>query len=183
MRGASHRSLSERPPTYFGTNVPLDAGLGRIKSTDFAGYSRSVRIGFGPEAWTSASSNLLRWEVKARSGFSVWPMVNDSQAPIVKVGQRYWLIAHVGPVRIGEPVEVVEVADESNLKAFSYRTLAGHPIKGEEAFIIDRREDGSVWFTVRSVSSAGDGVWRVAYPLLRAAQPLYRRRYFKSLAQ
>ncbi|MBN9199793.1 MAG: DUF1990 family protein, partial [Microbacterium chocolatum] len=64
---------------------------------------------------------------------------------------------------------------------FAYRTLPGHPVHGEEAFIVHRR-GAEVVFTVRSLTApAPSGGWRWAYPLLRVAQVVARRRYLRAL--
>jgi uncharacterized protein (UPF0548 family) len=82
-----------------------------------------------------------------------------------------------------EPVEVVSVVDEQDRVGFSYRTLPGHPVRGEEAFIV-HREGEEVRFTVRSLTRAApDGFWRWAYPLLRIAQGLAHRRYLGALRE
>jgi len=100
---------------------------------------------------------------------------------MVAVGNRYWIVARIGPLRVREPVEVVAVVDEADRKGFAYRTLAGHPIRGEEAFVVSRREDGSVWVTVRSLTQPATGWRRGLYPLARVAQVFYRRRYLRAL--
>lgn len=65
---------------------------------------------------------------------------------------------------------------------FAYGTRRGHPVSGEEAFIVHRDEHGQVFLTIRSVTRASrDLPWRVLFPVLLAAQPWYRRRYFRSL--
>jgi len=64
---------------------------------------------------------------------------------------------------------------------FSYRTRPGHPVSGEEAFIV-HRDGGNVFFTVRSLTApATEQPWRALYPLLRVAQIVARRRYLRTL--
>lgn len=99
----------------------------------------------------------------------------------VATGARHWIVARVGPVRIHEPVEIVRVVEEADRVGFAYGTLAGHPVSGEEAFVVERRADGSIWFTNRSISGPARGCWRVAFPLARLAQPIYQRRYLRAL--
>lgn len=52
---------------------------------------------------------------------------------------------------IREPVEVVSVVEESDRVGFAYRTMPGHPVSGEEAFIV-HRDGGEVRLTVRSLT-------------------------------
>ena len=60
------------------------------------------------------------------------------------VGDRRWLVAHLGPWKVREPIEVVAVVDEPDRQGFAYGTLTGHPLRGEEAFIVERLPDGSL---------------------------------------
>jgi uncharacterized protein (UPF0548 family) len=99
----------------------------------------------------------------------------------VRAGSRYWLLAQLGPLRIREPVQVIAVVDEPDRTGLAYGTLEGHPVSGEEAFLLDRGPDGSVWLSVRSLTQPSIGIWRATYPLLPMAQHLYRRRYLRSL--
>ncbi|MFI5731236.1 DUF1990 family protein [Kribbella sp. NPDC051587] len=139
------------------------------------GSERAALVGYGSGVWEFAAREVLRWGVKTRSGFSV---ADDRP---VAVGNRYWIVAHLGPFRIHEPVEVVAVVNEPDRVGFAYSTLVGHPISGEEAFVVERRTDDSVWLTIRSLSRPAAGRWRAAYPLARLAQPLYRQRYLRAL--
>lgn len=80
------------------------------------------------------------------------------------------------------PCRVIYVIDEPNRKGFAYGTLPGHPVSGEESFIVDQTDDGSVWLTIRSFSRPSSWRWWVVYPLLRLAQAVFTRRYFRSLS-
>jgi len=143
-----------------------------------AGFRRHesvVRIGDGQHCWDAASTAVLEWAVKTRSGFTVEP-------PGAAVGaDRRWLTARLGPFRVREPVKVIAVVDRSDRRGFAYGTLDGHPVTGEEAFIVTRGPDGSVWLTIRSLTRPGRGAWRAAYPAALVAQAVYRRRYVRAL--
>lgn len=60
-------------------------------------------------------------------------------------------------------------------------SLVGHPVSGEEAFILDRTPDGVVWLTLRSLTQPPGGPWCLAYPFVLIAQRWYRRRYQRAL--
>lgn len=47
-----------------------------------------------------------------------------------------------------EPVEVTDVVIEADLDGFAYSTRPGHPVSGEEAFIV-YCHGGAVYFRVR----------------------------------
>lgn len=90
------------------------------------------------------------------------------------------------PVWLGKltlPCRVIYVIDEPNRKGFAYGTLPGHPECGEESFVVDQTEDGSVWLTIRAFSRPSAWQWWVAYPILRLVQAMFTQRYFKSLSE
>jgi uncharacterized protein (UPF0548 family) len=115
--------------------------------------------------------------VKTRSGFAVTPRGR------VEPGDRPIITAHAFGLATREPVEVVDVVDTPDRVGFAYRTLPGHPLRGEEAFIVHRDAGtGAVTLTIRSLTRpAEEPRWRAAYPVLLVAQQVARRRYFRAL--
>ena len=154
-----------------------EPGLADWPTTD-PGYARSevsAVIGASDRDWTRAAEELLRWRVKTASGFSV---VTDKP---VACGDRIEVTARVLGLTVVEPVEVVAVVDEPDRVGFAYRTLPGHPVSGEEAFILQRDAAG-IRLIIRSLTRrAPQQPWRTLYPLLRVAQRLTRRRYLRAL--
>lgn len=135
----------------------------------------SAIIGSGDSVWERATREVLRWGVKTASGFVV-----DSPGPVTP-GERVTVTARVLAVAVVEPVEVVAVVQEPGRVGFAYRTLPGHPVRGEEAFIV-HRDGEDVRLTVRSLTRpAPQHPWRAMFPLLRVAQLIARRRYLRAL--
>lgn len=143
----------------------------------FRRSERSAVVGRGDDAWQRAADDVLRWRVKTRSGFLV-----DSLAP-VRAGQRERIRVRMLGVTIVEPVEVVAVVEDPDRVGFAYRTLPGHPVDGEEAFVVHRdTAGGDIVLTVRSLTRpAPQQPWRMLHPLLRIAQLVARRRYLRAL--
>jgi uncharacterized protein (UPF0548 family) len=137
-----------------------------------------VTIGAGDECWFLSRELLLDWAVKTRTGFDVAAV--DGGIPRVEEGRDYVLTAGRA-LAIREPVRVVAVVDERDRCGFAYGTRSGHPVSGEEAFILTRAADGRVRLTMRSVTYAASGRWRLAFPALLIAQRYYRRRYRRAL--
>ncbi len=100
-------------------------------------------------------------------------------APILRAGDSGMLRPRFVPKSF--PVRVVYVIDEPDRRGAAFGTLPGHPLSGEELFLVERRPDGSVWFTVRILSRPADGWWRAVSPFLRLAQILLVRRYHAAL--
>lgn len=143
-----------------------------------SGYRRSevsAVIGHGEAAWERAAAAVLRWGVKTASGFEVAPPGPVSPGDRVIVTARLW------GVSVTEPVEVVTVVEQTHRIGFSYRTLPGHPVSGEEAFIIHRHGD-EIQLTVRSLTRAApQQPWRALFPALLLVQRIVRRRYLRAL--
>jgi uncharacterized protein (UPF0548 family) len=124
------------------------------------------------------------------SGAPVAPAVVDDATeavfgpdgePFLAPGDTAWL-RFPGPLPMRAPVRVVYLIDEPNRKGFAYGTLPGHPESGEEAFIVDQTDDGSVWLEIRSISRPSSPFWWAMYPFLRLFQAAFMRRYFRSLS-
>lgn len=143
-------------------------------------FEHTMVVGSGDAVWQSAASALMAWGVKTRSGFRV--QAGDRGGPVLATeGADYRLTALLGPLRVREPVRVVAVVDLPDRRGFAYGTLDGHPVSGEEAFVLHRGPGGEVTLTLRSLTRPGQGVWRAAFPLALVAQREYRRRYSRAL--
>lgn len=139
-------------------------------------FTTSEVLGSGQSCWDRASQDVLEWAVKTRSGFALAP---STAAPFP--GQTLTIIASLGPLRVREPAVVIDVVRQQNRVALSYATRRGHPVRGEEAFIVHRDERGIVTLTLRSVTSAAPG-WRfLLFPAALLLQRRYRRLYLRSL--
>lgn len=143
----------------------------------FRRVERTVSLG-SDDRWDLAADAILQWTVKTRSGFTVKPGPDESLT--VRSGADFTLVAHFGPWSIVEPVRVVDVVATPQRCGFSYGTRTGHPVRGEEAFVI-HRSDGQMWLTLRSLTRVGEGAWRLLFPAALVAQRWYRHRYERSL--
>jgi uncharacterized protein (UPF0548 family) len=175
------KDLAQRRLTYtpVGATCP-DQGSWTSRPAGFRGYERSVHIGRGRATWDAVSTDLLEWGVKTRSGFRVVP--GPGAGARVQTGAHYWVLPSLGRPVVREPVRVVAVIDRPDRRGFAYGTLEGHPVSGEEAFVVHRTPDGEVYLTLRSLTRpAPGGAWRMVFPALIVAQRIYRRRYLRAL--
>jgi uncharacterized protein (UPF0548 family) len=62
------------------------------------------------------------------------------------------------------------VVSEPGRCGFAYGTLPGHPESGEEAFLLEQHDDGTVTFAVTAFSRPATALARAAGPLGRAIQ-------------
>lgn len=102
--------------------------------------------------------------------------------PFVTPGVSINLRIPFGSRLVSAPARVVYVIDEANRRGFAYGTLPGHPESGEESFVVDRTEDGSVWLEIRAFSRPASLKWWLVYPVLRFSQKFYTKKYFESLS-
>ena len=107
----------------------------------------------------------------------------DTGARLVRAGDSAVLLLGVGALSIREPVRVLSVVDEPTRRGFSYGTLPGHPLSGEESFIVEQFGDGSVWLTIRSISRPAATGWWILLPFLRLAQLWFLSRYEHALTK
>ncbi|MGB8197515.1 MAG: DUF1990 domain-containing protein [Acidimicrobiales bacterium] len=134
---------------------------------------RSERIG-GAADFERACHGLRTWAVQEGAGLRVYP--TDPLEPDATI----LAVTSIGPVQIVVPCRVVTVFKEPDTFGFAYGTLAGHPERGEESFVLERR-DGATFFTVRAFSNPVDPLARLAGPLGRVVQRSITRRYVNAL--
>lgn len=101
--------------------------------------------------------------------------------PLLRPGDTAILHVPLYPPKV--PVRVVYVVDEPLRKGFAYGTLPGHPERGEEAFIVEYRDDDSVWLTIRAFSRPASWVFWAGYPVVRLMQEIYTGRYERALTR
>ena len=140
--------------------------------------ARSASLGSGQDVWDAAVSALRTWQVHAGAGITVAPVA----APL-RVGTVVALAVTPGPGPLGALLatcRIVRVLDEPHRFGFAYGTLALHPEQGEESFLVQRDQSGSVVVTVRAVSRPRIAAARLAPPLARLASAGYVRVYVRA---
>jgi len=105
----------------------------------------------------------------------------EDGTPQVAPGVSADLVVTVAGFRFTAPVRVVSVTTDVNRVGFAYGTLHGHPVQGEESFIVERHPNGSVWAVIRSFSKPGSWYFSLGAPLLRWQQRRFIKRYLQAL--
>jgi uncharacterized protein (UPF0548 family) len=121
-------------------------------------------ISVPPAARDAVAALVSSWEFKRRAGF-------ETPADAPTPDAEGVLATRLLGIRFAEPVRVVW-ADGSG---FGYETRPGHPLYGEESFVLDDRGV----FTARSVSRPAGWFWRLGTPALRTLQRSVFRRYIR----
>lgn len=159
-------ALRSAPFTY--------AEVGATRGALPAGYrtiSRRVRLSTG---FDDAVDQLFGWRAQLATGLRVL-------ASSARVEPSSVVVLRLGPVEV--PCRVVHVINEPARRGFAYGTLPGHPVSGEEAFVVDRNADGSVSFTVTAFSRPATLLARLGGPVGQLAQNLLTDRYLGSLSR
>ncbi|MGW6740551.1 DUF1990 family protein [Streptomyces sp. NPDC055025] len=129
-----------------------------------------VRIGRGRAVFEAAGTAVTTWRLHRSAGARI-----RAGSPWAEPGTDVEVSAGLGPLRLSAPCQVVWTAYERDRTGFAYGTLPGHPERGEESFVVDLREDGSVWFTVMAFSRPARWYARLAGPLVPVLQLGYAR--------
>ncbi len=136
------KELAERAASHNTTNA---VGL----------LNRPVPDGFRHKVWhrtidhgdfAQATAAIQQWAGHEEAGISRWPA-----HPPIAVGETLGISIPVGPLAVTASCRIVDVVDEPNRYGFTYATLPHHPEDGEESFIVERHDDGTVDITVTAV--------------------------------
>lgn len=141
------------------------------------GYSRQhrrERVG-GPEAFDRAVEHVLAYGLQRGAGFEV----SAAQVPLRR-GDDLVMRVRIGPIRVTAPARVVYVVDEPDRRGFAYGTLPGHPECGEEAFLVERDDEGT-HLVIRAFSRPGRWFTRLAGPVGRHLQHRATAKYVAAL--
>ncbi|MEV7688864.1 DUF1990 domain-containing protein [Streptomyces bungoensis] len=127
-----------------------------------------TRVGEGHEVFRRAAEAVLTWEMHRAMGVGI-DAGADRAAPGIDV-----TVTLAGLIKA--PCRVIWTAEEPRRAGWAYGTLEGHPECGEEAFVVDRTGDGTVWLTVAAYSRPAKWYARAGGPATRGLQHAYARR-------
>ncbi|MFD6278708.1 DUF1990 family protein [Streptomyces sp. NPDC060209] len=128
-------------------------------------------VGRGRADFETAGAAVTEWRMHRAAGARV-----NASAARAAAGIAVDVSAGIGRLRIAAPCEIVWTEYGSNRTGFAYGTLARHPECGEESFVVELADDGTVWFTVMAFSRPASWYARLAGPLVPLAQHWYARR-------
>ena len=143
----------------------------------YTAVQRSAVLGSGRELLERAATGLMNWQMHRRAGFR---LIATDQTAVV--GARVLLSVGPGRLAVHAPCQVVYTVHEEHRRGFAYGTLTGHPVSGEESFIVRLGADGRVIFTIRAFSRPGTLVARLGGPFTGLAQQVGTSRYLTALA-
>ncbi|WP_367320702.1 DUF1990 family protein [Streptomyces sp. HUAS ZL42] len=127
-----------------------------------------TRIGEGEEVFRRAAEAVLTWEMHRALGVGI-----DASADRASEGVDV-TVTLAGMIKA--PCRVVWAVEEYRRSGWAYGTLSGHPECGEEAFLVERTGDGTVWLTVSAFSRPAKWYARAGGAAVRGLQNAYARR-------
>ncbi|MFE6740903.1 DUF1990 family protein [Streptomyces tubercidicus] len=131
-------------------------------------------LGHGRAVLAAAGEAITTFQMHRAAGTGI-----RADAPRAAPGVAVEVSLGYGPLRLGAPCTVVWTVAEKNRIGFGYGTRQGHPMCGEESFVAEMREDGSVRFTVTAFSRPDRTLTRLAGPLV----PVFQRQYVRHLGR
>ncbi|MEU8341829.1 Uncharacterized protein, UPF0548 family [Actinomadura meyerae] len=153
--------------TYAEVGATRDAG----RPPGYRHMRERVPVGHGAEAFRNASDALMEfWMHRAL------PARVDASARRAAPGVSVAVRLGAGPLRLVAPCRIVWTREEERYAGWAYGTLPGHPLAGEESFVVHRDEEDDVWLTVTLFSRPATAPARLAGPLVAAFQRGYARR-------
>ncbi|WP_070199099.1 DUF1990 family protein [Streptomyces oceani] len=162
--GSYGKSPARPDPDYPGVGATERGGPPLGSRT----LAHRARIGRGEADFRAAVEAVLSWHMHHGMGVR---LVTDS--PRARPGASVTVGLGVGRLRVWAPCRVVWTADGPSRAGWGYGTLAGHPVRGEEAFVVTRDPEGVVWLTVLAFSWPLAWWARAAGPLLPVLQRAY----------
>ncbi|MGN9909160.1 DUF1990 family protein [Phytohabitans sp. LJ34] len=142
---------------------PLPAGYRHLRYR--------TRVGAGETAFARAVEAVFTWRMHAAMGVPI-----RASAPRAATGGAVTARPGIGPIRMTAPCVVVWAEEGERRAGWGYGTTTGHPLRGEEAFVVTLDGDGAVWLEVVAFSRPVRWwVW-LAGPLVPPFQRLYAHR-------
>ena len=127
------------------------------------------RLGEGSQVFFKAREAVQQWRM-----FDVsWVRLCRENLPL-EAGRTVAIMAGGFGVWMVNVCRVVYVIDEPRRYGFAYGTLADHAEAGEERFLVEWRDDNSVWYEVLAFSHEKHILAKLAYPIARRLQKRFR---------
>ena len=193
--------------SYGSVGASLAPDLLRYPPKGFWVGEHSARLGTGRARFESARDQMWQWAIHLNAGLEITDVVPGSEGGYRGLNQRDSRdeldpnevlftaqgYAYVNPgATISQrlrwwrwafelPARVVVVFDEERRAGYALGSLPGHPFVGEQAFVLELRDDETVWLTVRQLGQPADARLRLLAPLFRWQQYELTKKFLKAL--
>lgn len=136
-----------------------------------------VSIGRGERVFDRAAEAVLGWQMHRGAGMDVRATTSRAELGTVVV----MTFVRGLPVGVSAPCRVLSVADEPDRRGFTYGTLPGHLVSGEERFEVLRGPDGVVRLHIVAFSHYAPGPARWFASLTSQGQKVVTGRYVQAV--
>ncbi|KAG0568675.1 hypothetical protein KC19_6G037200 [Ceratodon purpureus] len=150
-----------------------------LKKNGFAINHASVKLGSGKNAFLQGKEALQNW------GHFQLPWASVDASTPIKEGSKFCVCANEIVTWVMNPLQVLYVdsktpssVDQKHQQAaFAYGsgTLHGHMLAGEEKFLVEWREDDSVWYEISSFAKPANFLSFAGYPVARLQQKMFAK--------
>ncbi len=137
---------------------------------------REVFLGVGRGLFERAGEGVMNWRLQSGSGMRV-----DADGPAER-GRIVRGRVGLGPGLLGLdiPCQVVWAERSEKLIGFGYGTLPGHPVHGEEAFVVEIDDEDRVTLRILAFSTPAFGILRAFPPASRLMQRIATEGYLRA---
>lgn len=139
------------------------------------------QVGDGEAAFEAAKLALHGWRQLSLGWLSVWPTDRE-----IREGAAIVIVARWMGVWWLNACRIVSVIDEPagpRRWGFAYGTLPDHAGSGEERFLVEMHEDGTVWYDIRAFSRPQHPLARLGYYFMRRVQRRFGRESLAAVRQ
>jgi uncharacterized protein (UPF0548 family) len=150
------------------TYLPIGQTKETAKVANYDNDFNEQYLGEGKLVFAAAKFALQKWKMFP----APWTVLQPT-APIV-VGETVSMCAKAFGFWWRNACRIVYVIDEPRRFGFAYGTLPGHVEMGEELFLIEMDEKGSVRYIIKAFSRPRHWMARVGYPMMRYFQKKFQ---------
>jgi uncharacterized protein (UPF0548 family) len=137
-----------------------------------------IELGSGDQAWESARFAVRSWKM-----FDFpWVNLYFPNTPIEVDRNVAILVHHLGFYSLNA-ARIVYTIDEPDRFGFAYGTLAEHGESGEERFMVERGENGNVFYDLLAFSKPASLFAMLGYPYTRQLQKAFATDSKKAMLQ
>lgn len=158
---------------------PAYDGVGSTAATMPTGYRQAryqLHLGHGADVFSRAASALDSWQPQLRSGITVHPVDVEPRQ-----GQTVVQCIRMGPLWTLAACRIVYRVDQPDRTGYAYGSLAAHPVRGEEAFLIERDPAGVVRARIVVFSRPNHWLVRLGGPIGRLVQRRRAKAYLAGI--
>jgi len=163
------------------TEEPAYDGIGGTLETAPAGYRRAEvqrHIGSGQVVFDRAVAALDGWAAQRYAGIVVAP---PGVRPVE--GETVVQVLRVGPLWAVAACRIVYRVQTPDRVGFAYGSLSQHPVRGEEAFLVERDPAGVVRARIVLFSRPRHWLVRLGGPVGRLVQRRTAEKYADGIAR